>query len=496
MEQLTLRTPTLPVQRGFNLRDTLLPVFRRKRLFGLSFLGIFVGAILAIIFLPRQYESEMKILVQHARLDPVVSVDATTPSPIAIPAVSDEEINSEIEVLQGQEVLEKVVVSNGLQNRASWLSFLSRKDEKTRIAEAVERLADKLEVKQVNRTNLIRVSYDASDPELAFHVLSSLADAYLQKHLLVHRPPGAVDFFRTQSEQYRKGLQEAEAKMAEFGKHENVVSAQIQGDLTLQRLNEFEASLYQAQAEIKATQDRIRELEGQMKATPDRVPTTQMAADNGQVLQMLETTLTTLELKHNDMAAHFAPDYRPLKDLESEIAQTKAKIAEVNKAPIRQNTTDVNPTYKWLAEELARSRTEQASLKAREAGIAANVELYQQKAQALGRKEIEQQDLARTVKEQESNYLLYQGKTEEARISEALDNKRIMNVTLAQNPYVPVLPAHSTLLLISLGLFMAICFSTGIAFAADYMDPSLRTVDEVYKVLELPVLAALPEHTD
>jgi len=42
---------------------------------------------------------------------------------------------------------------------------------------------------------------------------------------------------------------------------------------------------------------------------------------------------------------------------------------------------------------------------------------------------------------------------------------------------------------------MAVCVSTGITFAADYMDPSLRTVDEVYNVLQIPVLAALPERT-
>jgi uncharacterized protein involved in exopolysaccharide biosynthesis len=495
MEQLTLRTPSLPMRRAFSLRDTLLPVFRHKRMFTLSFLGIFLGAVLAVTLLPRQYESQMKILVQHERLDPVVSVDATAPSPIAIPPVSDDEINSEIDLLQERDVLEKVVLDNGLQNRRSLLSFLESKDEPTRIAEAVKRLGDKLEVKQVSRTDLIQVSYDAYDPQLAFHVLASLADAYLQKHLSVHRPSGALQFFQKESDQYHQGLEDAEARLAEFGKNEKVVSAQVQGDLALQKLSEFQASLYETQAEIRATQNRINELEAQVKSTPDRVNTTQMLADNGQVLQMLQATLTTLELKQSDMAAHFAPDYRPLKELESQIEQTKEKIAEVNKAPIRQNTTDMNPTYNWLAEELARSRTDLASLKAREAGIAANVDLYQQKAQTLGTREIEQQDLTRTVKEQEANYLLYQNKMEEARISDALDRKRIMNVALAQEPNVPVLPAHSALLLVSLGFFMAGCVSTGIAFAADYMDPSLRTADEVYNVLELPVLAALPERT-
>ena len=57
-------------------KDLLAIAFRRRRLIMLSFAGIFQGAVLAILVIPPQYESEMKILVNSNRVDPVVSPEA------------------------------------------------------------------------------------------------------------------------------------------------------------------------------------------------------------------------------------------------------------------------------------------------------------------------------------------------------------------------------------------------------------------------------------
>ena len=42
-------------------------------------------------------------------------------------------------------------------------------------------------------------------------------------------------------------------------------------------------------------------------------------------------------------------------------------------------------------------------------------------------------------------------------------------------------------------ILLALLLSPGLAFAVDYFDQSLRTPDEVREVLQIPVLAALPE---
>jgi capsular polysaccharide biosynthesis protein len=52
-----------------------------------------------------------------------------------------------------------------------------------------------------------------------------------------------------------------------------------------------------------------------------------------------------------------------------------------------------------------------------------------------------------------------------------------------------VWPAAAVVLM---GFAAAVTVGTGAAFAADYMDPALRTPEEVMACLDLPVLASLP----
>src|SRR3989442_14379730 len=64
-------------ERATTLRDVLAPVFRHRRLVSLTFLGLFLGVVLAGLLLPKKYEAHMKILVRRERMDPVVTSEST-----------------------------------------------------------------------------------------------------------------------------------------------------------------------------------------------------------------------------------------------------------------------------------------------------------------------------------------------------------------------------------------------------------------------------------
>jgi len=98
----------------------------------------------------------------------------------------------------------------------------------------------------------------------------------------------------------------------------------------------------------------------------------------------------------------------------------------------------------------------------------------------------------RAAKVEEDNYLLYLRKREEARIGDALDERRILNMAIVEPPAAPALPAHSVLLYFLLAFGLAMGFSVGIAFMMEYFDPTIRTPDEACGLLEVPVLAWLP----
>jgi hypothetical protein len=118
--------------------------------------------------------------------------------------------------------------------------------------------------------------------------------------------------------------------------------------------------------------------------------------------------------------------------------------------------------------------------------------MYKTKATELEQKGIQEQDLQRVIKTDEENYLLYQHKREEARMSDMLDQTHILNVAVAEAPAVPVLPTGSRLIFVVLGLVLGAVMSVGLALALDYFDPSFRTPSEVLSELNIPVLAAVP----
>jgi uncharacterized protein involved in exopolysaccharide biosynthesis len=153
----------------------------------------------------------------------------------------------------------------------------------------------------------------------------------------------------------------------------------------------------------------------------------------------------------------------------------------------------VNPTYLWLTEELTKSRADLATFEAKAAATDNNVELYRKRSVQLGQQQLEQEDLIRNAKADERNFLLYINKREEARISDALDSKRILNVAIAEPPSVPALPENSRGRSIFIAMALAIIVGLSAAFVSDYMDPTLRTADETAKVLEIPILAAMPK---
>jgi uncharacterized protein involved in exopolysaccharide biosynthesis len=122
-----------------------------------TLLGLVAATILGVIVLPNNYQAEMKILVKHNRVDAAVS--SGRDGALANPQdVTEEELNSEVELLKGRDLLEKVVISCKLQESQPpnvWsrlfpaVSARETGGEPTnakKVAQAVSDLEDKLDI--------------------------------------------------------------------------------------------------------------------------------------------------------------------------------------------------------------------------------------------------------------------------------------------------------------------------------------------------------------
>jgi uncharacterized protein involved in exopolysaccharide biosynthesis len=476
------------------MRELAMVLFRQWKFFvGVSGLVFILAAVYALA--GATYRAHVRVLVRRGRADPPVTAQPNAPPDFSRVEVTEEELNSEVELLKDDDVLRGVVRANDLAAH-DWLRWLRpHEGQAARVERAAKKLAGRLDVEAIKKTNLIAVSYDASDPQVAARVLQSLASIYLEKHMEVHRPGGQLHFFDQQIGESRRQLEEAQGKLIDFTKSHDVVMAAQQRDLVLQRLNDVEASYRQAQEEMSDTEHRVHELDAQLGKLPQRATTQVRTADNPELLRALKASLLDLELKKTQLLTKFEPSHRLVQEAEQQILQAKAAIAAETSSPVRDETTDQDANYEWAKAELQKAQVEMKGLEAREATTSEHLEAYRTLARTLGEDAIVQDDLTSSEKAAQDNYLLYVKKREEARMGDALDEGGIVNVAIAEQPVAPALPVWPAGFVLMAGFVAALTSGTGVAFAADYLDPALRTPEEVFACLEIPVLASIPQET-
>src|SRR5579863_1921271 len=126
------------LDRSPSLRDVAAVLFRHHKLLVISFLLVLAaGVVYAVLSL--SYKAEMKILVRRGRIDPAIT-PTQTPSPaFEHDEISEEELNSEVELLGDQDILRQVVMAAGLADKVSWVSRLRGEDDEMRTEKAIER---------------------------------------------------------------------------------------------------------------------------------------------------------------------------------------------------------------------------------------------------------------------------------------------------------------------------------------------------------------------
>jgi polysaccharide biosynthesis protein PslE len=463
------------------VRDLLAVLFRQARA-GVTVFGLVLACVLAYGLLSPAYQAHMKILLRRGRVDPVITAEPNPPVQLARPAISEEEMNSEVELLREQGLLRKVVQQSGLA---------SLENEK-QLARASARLASRLKAEPIRKTNLIQVTYATSDPARGERVLSTLARLYLEKHKEVRRSSQELPFFEQQAEEFRQRLTEAEMRVLDFSHDRGVVSGALERDLSIQRAAEIEGNHRQVLVAIQETARRLQELRNKLPSLPERSTSQIRTADNPQLLETLKTKLLELELKRTALLTKYQPSYRLVQEVQEQIDQTKTALSAERVAPVREETTEKDPNYEWAKAELNKAEIELTALSARERGLSSELGTARKQAAWLGAEAIQQQDLIRGMKTAEESYLLYARKSEEARIADALDERGIVNAVLVEPPVAPVLPTRSIWSWLAIGFIAGAAAGVLAAFIVDYTDPAFRSPQEVVECLQAPVLASLP----
>jgi uncharacterized protein involved in exopolysaccharide biosynthesis len=437
--------------------------WRNCLLWSIPFAALFITTVL---FLPKKYSSEMKILVNNERRDPVITTDYTAYAP-QVQEESELQVNSESQLLRSSDVLKDVVLNAGLVGNAT---RSSRVTSPTELDRAVKKLDRNLIIEPVKKSQVINVSYMASSPELANRVLLQLAQRYLEAHVEVHNTNNTYQLFDEQAERYASHLNQAEATLAVFQKDNSLLVVPEEQQLLAQRATEARATYEDLDAQVAQLEKRLSEGAKAVLSMDTRVVTQQRVIPDSDLVQRLSAMLVDLKNRRTDLASKFRSDDRLVVELDTQIADTQAMLDQANSHTHTEQTTDINMVRQALERDFMADRVTLAGMKAKRDKLKADLAQYRNEMSQSASATVRHDALIRNVKEDEDNYLLYAKKREQARIEGVLDNGRVANVAIAQQPTLPVEPASPNLMLaVPLALFLALCAGVAIVCGHEYL---------------------------
>jgi len=499
MEKTNNKRPVVYDVPRLTLRDMLGPLFRHPWAVALTFSSVFlVSTFVAWTWASHYYVATMQVLVGRERIDLAVTPQPTAAVQEASKLVTTDDVDSEVSLLQGQDMLREVAQTCKLAEVGSsfWSKFDSRDPDAKKAAAlegATKAIAASLKVDSHKSSRVINLLYGSTaSPESTACVLQTLGKLYLEKHLRLQRPAGALDFFAQETDRYQRALSESESKLVRFSKTERVAAPEILRTDLAQELIASQASLYQTRQTIAADTQRIENIKAQMAVTPSRSSTIEASISANILLDQLQSTLLAAQLKRTQLLLKYEPSYPLVKEVDSEIAETKEAIAAAEQTKYINSSTDRDETFEYLRQDQAKTEADLASEEAKAYALQTSIHDIQSQMVDSDAKAVQQAALLREAKANEGNYLLYLTKREQERTSDALDDKRIANVSIAVPAEVPVLPAHSPISVMFAGFWIALLAAIGAGYLAELADPSFRSPSEIEEMLNVPVLASMP----
>ncbi len=470
---------------GQALARVLPAVQRNRRLATVVFCAVFVPFLLWISTSPITYQAEARLLFKR---EPFGLGGPASPADQASATVSEAEVGSEIELLRGGELMEKVVAQQGLADPSEPGS------PRQQVARAVQHLQDRLEIERIPRTTVISLRYADEDPAQAADVLNSLVAFYLEKRAALERHPEALKFLTEHLELYAQELTQAQAELSVFKQRHEISLLESQKEANRQRMAAIEVALQEMSAGVVSAERRVELLRRQGTQQPRTVTTSSRSAVNAELLEGLKSRLADLENQRTELlsGSHRDPDL--LRELETKIADTRRALERERSASVVDQTEAPNPRRQAIEAEYFRTQAEIRGQRARQRDLLSELQEKRARQRELEAVTAEYDSLLRRVQIAQDNYELYQSRKKDARLADASEMRRVVQVSILEPAKPPPFPEDQHRPVMAMfSLLLAGCAAVGGALIGDRHTRPVGSAGEIAALTGLPVLTTSVE---
>ena len=328
-------------------------------------------------------------------------------------------------------------------------------------------------VEPVLNTNLVKIGFVHSDPELAQKVANTLAEVFVNNNLqrATAGSSKAEDLLAKEIATYQTKIKQEQEAQFNYAKNHNLpLTAEVTGNLEAVRLATLSGQLLQAESDRKMVQAQLEA--AKRESDPFSIPDVNSSAR----VDKLRDRISALKEKRDALLIVYTPEWPEVKKID---AQLKGLEAELAKAP-PEIVTSIQRRY-----EAAVSRE---NLLRRS---------YEQQKGTTTQQTRDQIDLIAMTQglETDKQYLNTLLQRQRELMVTSGDRSNDVNIaTPSRLPKTPIGPQRLRNILIA--FLLSLAAGIGLAFLLDFLDDTVKTVDDIDRYLHLPALALIPASRD
>jgi uncharacterized protein involved in exopolysaccharide biosynthesis len=450
-------------EHSFNIRDFLTILFKHKWKILISFVVILCVTAVVGFYTPRLFIAKAVVMVKFGReFIQVSEVGDAKPQNLNQEAI----IRTEMQILTSRDLIERVINIVGIEQLYPELKTPSAPLQVLREM-AVLKFRENIFINQVKGSNLIEVYFRNGNPWVAAKVTNAMLEFFKEKHLQVFSDTKS-SFLEAQLKEYEEKLRKSEKSVQAFKQKNQVFSLDEQRTLLLTQRAEIEAAL-------KSEGIKVKELERTLNFLKDRK---NVYTDS--TVTELTSKLNGMEQKEQELSLKFYDN--------STVMKNHRKEMQIVREQLRKHEEQVRSA------EMIKIQAELEPQRVKVAGLQARFNEVDRELRHIDSRSGELRDLKREASVNENNYQIYLKKSEEARISEDLDRRKMTNISIIERATVPVTPVKSNKKKVfGIGAFLSVIVSLGLAYLAEYLPQCLTTPSMAERKLGAPILVSIAQ---
>jgi uncharacterized protein involved in exopolysaccharide biosynthesis len=337
------------------------------------------------------------------------------------------------------------------------------------------------------------VSFNSHDAQWSHTFLQRLLNEYLAYHASISHDPAAEQFFNQQAGVLRARLDASEDELRRYEDHTGITDIRAQKQALVNQLSDMQIQSARANTGGASAHEQVASLEAQLRNTPVQINKETRSVQNV-ALGAIKPELLQLKAQRAELLSRYQPTSQRIQEIDAKITAAQQILDRENHLEVQEKSVDLNPIWVTLDTNLEQARTAEATDEATVTALTGQIRHLQNQINQMTDDGIVLGRLQRQVAADKEAYLSYLRKSEEARTAQALNVNKILNVSIAEPPTMPLGPVFPVVWLNLLaGLAVAVVLGCLAAYWEEWQDDRIFSAATIAEISGLSTVAVVPD---